>query len=49
MFYLANKISYALDLHGPSMVVDSACSSSGTAIDCAIRYIKSGKVILTRL
>ena len=26
--FAANRISYFFDLHGPSMVIDSACSSS---------------------
>ena len=41
-FYLANRVSYALGLCGPSFVVDTACSSSAYALDCAYKYIMSG-------
>ncbi|PSR68015.1 hypothetical protein C8258_12200 [Nocardia sp. MDA0666] len=36
---IANRISYALDLHGPSVVLDSACSSSLAAVDLALRLL----------
>ncbi|MEV0337409.1 SDR family NAD(P)-dependent oxidoreductase [Nocardia sp. NPDC050713] len=36
---IANRLSYALDLHGPSLVVDSACSSSLAAVDIALRLL----------
>ncbi|WP_435591211.1 SDR family NAD(P)-dependent oxidoreductase [Nocardia sp. bgisy118] len=36
---IANRLSYALDLHGPSLVVDSACSSSLAAVDLALRLL----------
>ncbi|MFC3963704.1 type I polyketide synthase [Nocardia jiangsuensis] len=36
---VANRISYALDLHGPSLVLDSACSSSLAAVDLAVRLL----------
>lgn len=32
---IANRVSYVLDLHGPSMTVDTMCSSSLTAIHLA--------------
>lgn len=41
-FYLANRISYALGLNGPSFVIDTACSSSAYALDIACKYIRSG-------
>lgn len=41
-YALANKISYALGARGPSMSVDSACSSSLTALNLAFRDIKNG-------
>ncbi|QIS16785.1 type I polyketide synthase [Nocardia arthritidis] len=36
---IANRVSYVLDLHGPSFVVDSACSSALAAIDLAVRLL----------
>lgn len=38
-----SRISYILDLKGPSMVVDTACSSSLVAVDLAYSAIVSGK------
>lgn len=39
---IANRVSYIFDLHGPSMAVDSACSSSMVAIDEACDSLKNG-------
>lgn len=36
---VANRISYTLNLTGPSQVISTACSSSMTAIDSAIKAI----------
>ncbi|MCX4030126.1 amino acid adenylation domain-containing protein [Endozoicomonas sp. SM1973] len=38
---IANRVSYALDLHGPSVAIDSACSSSLTSIHMAIESLQS--------
>ena len=39
---IANRVSYLFDLKGPSMAVDSACSSSLTAIHLALESMYSG-------
>ncbi|MET8876451.1 SDR family NAD(P)-dependent oxidoreductase [Nocardia sp. NPDC004604] len=41
---IANRLSYVLDLHGPSLVVDSACSSSLAAVDLAMRLLADDAV-----
>lgn len=40
---VANRLSFFLDLQGPSMPVDTMCSSSLTAIHEACRYLHSGE------
>lgn len=40
--YLSNRISYALGLTGPSVTLDTACSSSAYALDYAYQSIMSG-------
>jgi acyl transferase domain-containing protein len=39
---LANRPGFVLDLTGPSLFVDTACSSTLTAMHLAIRSIESG-------
>ena len=39
---LANRLSYFLDIHGPSEAIDTACSSSLVAINRAIESIQNG-------
>src|SRR5438876_2802306 len=43
---IANRVSYALNLHGPSMTLDTMCSSSLTAIHFACQDLKHGRTSL---
>jgi len=40
--YVANRVSYCCNFHGPSLAVDTMCSSSLTAIHLACQSIKTG-------
>ncbi len=40
---VANRLSYALGLRGPSMTLDSACSSSLLAVHLACQSLRSGE------
>ncbi|KAF8811343.1 ketoacyl-synt-domain-containing protein [Phlegmacium glaucopus] len=37
------RISYLLDVHGPSFTVDTACSSGLIVLDHAVQYLQSGQ------
>lgn len=39
----ANRLSYFFDLHGPSMVIDTACSSTMVALHQAVLSLKAGE------
>ncbi|MEW6991527.1 SDR family NAD(P)-dependent oxidoreductase [Colwelliaceae bacterium 6441] len=43
---IANRVSYAFNLHGPSMTLDTMCSSSLTAIHLACQDLKLGRTSL---
>jgi myxalamid-type polyketide synthase MxaE and MxaD len=43
---LAGRLSYLLDLRGPSLAVDTACSSSLVAVHLACRALRSGEIDL---
>lgn len=40
---LSNRISHALDLHGPSMTIDTACSGGLVAVHQACQSLRSGE------
>lgn len=40
---LSNRVSFALDLKGPSFTIDTACSSSMYALDCAFNALRNGE------
>jgi acyl transferase domain-containing protein/thioesterase domain-containing protein len=42
----ANRISYWLDLRGPSMAIDAACASSLVAANLAVQALRSGEIDL---
>ncbi len=41
---IANRISYIYDLHGPSLTLDTACSSALLAVDHAVSALRKGEV-----
>ncbi|MEX5720033.1 type I polyketide synthase [Geodermatophilus maliterrae] len=40
---VANRVSYTLDLRGPSMTTDTACSSSLVAVHLAVTALRAGE------
>ncbi|MGR4041866.1 beta-ketoacyl synthase N-terminal-like domain-containing protein [Pseudomonas sp. 910_21] len=40
----ANRLSYHYGFRGPSLVLDTACSSTLVAIDIACQYLRSGQI-----
>ncbi|MCK6552180.1 type I polyketide synthase, partial [Myxococcota bacterium] len=40
---VANRISYQLDLRGPSVALDTACSSSLVSVHLAVRALRNGE------
>ncbi len=43
MCMTSNRLSYAFDLHGPSLTIDTACSSSLVALHTAVTSIRTGE------
>lgn len=41
--FLCTRVSYKLDLHGPSMTVQTACSTSLVAVEVACRALQRGE------
>jgi phthiocerol/phenolphthiocerol synthesis type-I polyketide synthase C len=41
---ISNRISYIFDFHGPSMTIDTACSSSMVALHEAVAALRSGRI-----
>ncbi|KAK1140322.1 Type I Iterative Polyketide synthase (PKS) [Aspergillus melleus] len=41
---LSNRISHFLDVKGPSMTIDTACSGSLVSLDVASRYLQTGEI-----
>ena len=41
---LANRVSFLLDLHGPSEAIDTACSSALVALHRAVQSLRCGEV-----
>ncbi|MFD0746348.1 SDR family NAD(P)-dependent oxidoreductase [Phytohabitans flavus] len=43
-YQIANRVSYAFDLTGPSLTIDTACSSSAVALHLACEDLRRGAV-----
>ena len=42
---IPGRVSYHFDLKGPSMIVNTSCSSSLVAVHTAVRAIRSGECV----
>jgi acyl transferase domain-containing protein len=43
---LANRVSYVFDLHGPSVMLDTACSGSLAAVNSACQSLRVGETYM---
>lgn len=41
---MANRLSYFLNIKGPSITIDTACSGSLVCLDLASRFIQAGEI-----
>lgn len=41
---MSNRISYFLDIHGPSMTIDTGCSASLVCLHNACQALRSGEI-----
>lgn len=41
---IATRVSYTLEITGPSMTVETGCSSASVAVDLAVRALRSGDI-----
>ena len=41
--FLCTRVSYKLDLHGPSVTIQTACSTSLVAVEMACRALQTGE------
>ena len=44
--FYANRISFVFDFKGPSMTIDTACSSSMVALDTAVTDMRLGMFLM---
>lgn len=44
MSIMANRLSYFFDWHGPSVAIDTACSSSMVGLHQAVQALRNGEV-----
>jgi acyl transferase domain-containing protein len=45
---MANRISYAFDLRGPSMTIDTGCSGSLVSVHLAAQSLRNGECSIVR-